>query len=181
MGIKDRFWVYWRWLERLHTAIWVYGHVENVLGPWSVAFAFLYVVLVGTWGVVTKDWLNVFIGAPIAGFFLLLAWNQWVARRKPEPFPQTQVASDNIDAWSGHPIYYVWVAACLWVGMRPWPSIPADSLAYEPLQRIKSAIEAGQITMVSGTGNMRSRVSRDELIKLAMLGPDRPRFLFRIS
>ena len=72
----------------------------------------------------------------------------------------------------------MWIAACLWVNQKPWPHIPADSPAYPALQKIKGAIQSGQIKAIFGNGNMESRVTRLELLKLAKLYNERPEFLF---
>ena len=169
----------WRWAAELHLTVWLMEkswQAKELLfatdfGIWAAVSAFIYTGVVGVFAVNANSWLWALLGAPVAGilfFVLLLVWQRYFSSSRPfDP-----------RSWAGHPIYSVWMAACLWAEIRPWPAIPAESPAYLPLQKIKAAIEAKQIAMVSGNGNMQSRVTREELIKLANIHSERPRFLF---
>jgi hypothetical protein len=106
-------------------------------------------------------WYWVIVASPGAALLLLLAWERglriWDKKGR----------SADIDEWRGHNTYFVWVAACLWIGLRPWPVIDQEHPAYPALQRLKGAIEAGAIKIVSGSGGMNSRVTREELLRFA--------------
>lgn len=91
---------------------------------------------------------------------------------------RTRLAFDS-RRWAGLDTYPVWVAAWLWIDMPPFPMIPAGSPAWPMLQKIKGAGQSGRIAFVPGTGsNMKSRISGDELRKLAAELGERPAFLY---
>jgi hypothetical protein len=146
--------------------------LAGVLAFCGATIGSVYAIAVAVVGVVTNiPWFWVLILAPAAGALVLAPTIAILAYRRPR-------LGVNVGEWVGHPVYTVWIAACLWVNQKPWPHIPADSPAYPALQKIKGAIQSGQIKMISGNGNMESRVTRLELLKLAKLYNERPEFLF---
>jgi hypothetical protein len=80
--------------------------------------------------------------------------------------------------WIHHPNYYVWVAACLWIDEKPSPKIDQHHPAYPSLQMIKGYLENDTIRSLDGDKTASARVSREELIKIATLQDDQPKFLF---
>jgi len=84
----------------------------------------------------------------------------------------------DVSKWVNHETYYIWVAACLWVNIKPTTTINENSPAYPALQKIKGAIEGGQISSLTGASNANAKVPRSELIKLASIHNERPIFLF---
>jgi len=146
--------------------------LAGVLALCGVTLGSVYAVIVAVVGAVTNiRWFWVLILTPVAGALLLIPIIAILTHRRPRP-------NVNVAEWVGHPVYTVWIAACLWTNQKPWPYIPADSPAYPTLQKITGAIQSGQIKVVSGNGNMESRVTRLELLKLAKLYNERPEFLF---
>jgi hypothetical protein len=87
----------------------------------------------------------------------------------------------NLEEWLGHPNYFVWVAACLWIGRKPDPTIDQNHPAYPTLQMIKGHLQANTIKSLYGDTGMKAKVAREELIKLATIRQERPDFLFRTS
>jgi hypothetical protein len=146
--------------------------LTGVLAFCGITIASMYGIVVAVVGVLTNiRWFWVLILTPVAGALLVVPITVILMHRRPRP-------DVNVADWVGHPVYTVWIAACLWNNQKPWPYIPVDSSAYPALQKIKGAIQSGQIKMVSGNGNMQSRVTRLELLKLAKLYNERPEFLF---
>jgi hypothetical protein len=84
----------------------------------------------------------------------------------------------NISEWADHPNYSVWVAACLWINVKPSPQIDQSHPAYPMLQMIKGHLKAGTIKSLYGDTAMRATVSREELLKIARLRKEYPPFLF---
>ena len=85
----------------------------------------------------------------------------------------------GLSRWYNLDAYCVWVAAWLWINCRPKSTkIDEKSPAYNSLQKIKGAIQAKKITVISGDGGMKSYISREELKKLALDKGERPKFLF---
>jgi len=80
--------------------------------------------------------------------------------------------------WKNQTAYFVWVAACLWVNMKPVGLVDPSSLAYPSLQKIKGALATGLIKSVDGGTNMKALVSKEELKKLALHHRESPKFLF---
>ena len=80
--------------------------------------------------------------------------------------------------WRNQTAYFVWVAACLWIDMKPVGVIDLKSRAYPVLNKIKSALATGLIKSIDGGTDMKARVSSDELRKLALHYKESPRFLF---
>jgi hypothetical protein len=62
--------------------------------------------------------------------------------------------------------------------MKPTPRIDQDHRAYPMLQKIKGALDSGQIESLTGSANMNAKVLREELVKLASIHGERPEFLF---
>lgn len=128
-------------------------------------------------------------GLPAVTTFLLFGGYHWWYSRygaenpqaKPVEFPivieETEALVD-VSAWTNHGSYYVWAAACLWVGVNPVPKIDNKHPAYPSLQKIKSAVDSGQITSLDGSSSMSTKVPREELLKLAFIHGERPAFLF---
>lgn len=112
-----------------------------------------------------------------AALFTLITLGWFAYWLWPSQPVTTQDAFDSSE-WENHESYYVWVAACLWENVRPVNQIDATHLAYPYLQRIKGAIESGQINSLDGAFNMNAKVSREELLRLANIHKEKPRFLF---
>lgn len=142
--------------------------VLTYLAPAATAYAVL-TALVG-W-IARIPWFYVMVGAPIAGFSLACGLAVIAHLRNPR-------RTYNLDEWIGHDSYYVWVAACLWVDVAPWPEIGAEHPAYPALQKIKGALDANVIEEMYGGHGMKGRVERGQLLKLAELTGARPPFLF---
>ena len=113
-------------------------------------------------------WIVGFV--PISTLALLASW-AWIRSFGNPP------SRFDLAKWTYHEAYSVWVAANLWINRYPWPTITPRSPAYAPMQKIKTAIETRQINVLSGEG-MRARVTREELIKLAGIHNERPKFLY---
>ena len=146
--------------------------LTGVLAFCGITICSIYAIVVAVVGVITNiPWFWVLILTPAAGALLVVPIIAILTHRRPRQ-------DVNVAEWVGHPVYTVWIAACLWINQKPWPYIAADSPAYPALQKIKGAIQSGQIKVVSGNGNMESRVTRLELLKLAKLYNERPEFLF---
>jgi hypothetical protein len=80
--------------------------------------------------------------------------------------------------WKNQTVYFVWVAACLWVDIRPTGRIDPTSLAYPAMQKIKGALATGLIKSLDGATDMRAQVRKEELQKLARHHKESPKFLF---
>src|SRR5690349_17436351 len=142
--------------------------LAGVLVFCGISIGSIYAIVVAVVGLATHiAWFWVLVLTPVAGAVLVVPITVILTHRRPRP-------DVNVAEWVGHPVYTVWVAACLWINQKPWPYIAADSPAYPALQKIKGAIQSGQIKAVSGNGNMESRVTRLELLKLAKLYNERP-------
>jgi hypothetical protein len=103
--------------------------------------------------------------------YLLLSPGKTSARQQdPAPFDLAQ--------WTNLDSYFVWAAACLWVGVRPEGQIPASHPAYPALQMIKGALDTKLIASIDGGANMAARVTAEELRKLAFARQQFPKFLF---
>jgi len=149
----------------------------QITGWLGLTASVVYGILVWLVGWLTPvPWYWILVGAPFSALAFLAAWNWLVVLRRP--IASSPPLSFKHSEWVNHPTYYVWVAAHLWVNCAPWPYIPADSPAYPALQKIKSAIEGGQIKVMSGSGNAMSRLTREELLKLAQIHNEHPLFLF---
>lgn len=160
-------------IKWVRETISLWADVEQLTGPWGGAVAVGYGIAVGVIGSMTNiSWFWVLVGTPIAGIALLFLWQKFIEFRKPKP-------NFRADDWANHPIYSVWVAACLWANHRPWPHIPVDSPAWPTLQMIKTHIESGQIkTLPDSKPGMKARISKEELVKLATIRNEKPKFLF---
>lgn len=145
---------------------------EQVTTRWGGVFGVIQTLATGGFGIATNSYFIAFVVAPFAGLAVVLTWRMALALRSP--FNQ----AFNLYEWKGHPIYSMWVAACLWNNHKPWPSIPSDSPAWSSLQMIKSFVESGQIKTLAGETGMKARITRDELVKLARIrGGKLPEFL----
>ena len=102
-------------------------------------------------------------------------WKRHASRRPPigEHF--------NLEQWLDHPSYSVWAAACLWVGQKPVQEISKKSPAYPVLQKIMRLLETGQIRSMFGGSSMAAKVGKGELIRLADMLNERPKFLFAVA
>ncbi len=120
-------------------------------------------------------WITVPVGA---GMFLWLIVE--LRRRQDNIIPVAQPIDGPFDVstWLNHESYFVWVAACLWVNIRPKLPVNAESPAYSAMQKIKAALESEKIASLFGGSGATARVSRNELIKFANLCNERPQFLF---
>ncbi len=150
--------------------------VVTVLGFLGVPSIPVYMVLVWAVGwTMGVDFFWVLALGPIASFAILgtVLCGVLLFRRGPK-----QAESLDLTRWVEHGSYFVWVAACLWSNQKPWPNIPADSPSYPMLQKLKGAIQTGQINVLSGDGGMTSRVSHEELVRYANTIGERPAFLF---
>jgi hypothetical protein len=119
----------------------------------------------------------------ILAAIVIVALVQYLVRLRKMPRGDTfdttaMIGPLDIAEWVNQESYFVWVAACLWKGIKPVPKIDQDHPAYPMLQRIKGALDTGQIESLSGAANMNARVRREELIKLASIHGEKPRFLF---
>lgn len=153
----------------------LWADVEQVASVWGVRLSLIYgtYVWLVAW-LADLDWILIFMLPPLLALSLLVLWEIYVRLRRPSSIS----ATFDVSIWTNHPIYSVWVAACLWVNHRPWPNIPLDHPAWPALQAIKSAIEAQQITALPGEVGMKARIRREELIRLAESRGERPRFLY---
>ena len=142
--------------------------VLNFLGVPGIPAYVGLVLLLGWLTGISSFWI--LVGAPTATFACLGSIFLGVMLVRPK--------RADLSEWTGHPVYSVWAAACLWAGQKPWPHIPADSPSYPMLQKLKGAIQAGEVHILSGTGNMEFRVSRDELVRYALTIGEHPLFLF---
>jgi hypothetical protein len=147
----------------------------QVAGVWVSIGGIGYFGLAATVGLLTNiPWFYIVIGAPAAAFLFVVSTLVWIQLKRPEkPAPAIELAG-----WGKHPVYTVWAASNLWVGLKPNSQIPADSLAYESLQLIKSHLISGFIQSVYGGTGMTAQVTRDDLIKLANHVGAKPKFLF---
>lgn len=115
---------------------------------------------------------------------LVLTSYLWPTRKpakaiaSPGIAPVSQAEPLAITDWLHHPNYYVWVASCLWINEKPTPKIDQHHPAYPTLQMIKGYLENGTIRSVDGGKTATARVAREELIKIAKLHDERPKFLF---
>jgi hypothetical protein len=161
-----------RIFKLLREALSLGADAEQVTGRWGGVFAVIQTLVTGSFGIATQSYFIAFVIAPFAGFAVLLAWRMAVTMRSP--FNQYF----DVAEWKGHPVYTIWVAACLWNNHRPWPAIPSDSPAWSTLQMIKSHLEGGQIKSLHEDTGMKARIAREELIKLANIrGGKLPEFL----
>ena len=156
---------------------WVGEKIADALGIQSPSVADM-VQLVWTYGL------------PAVTTFLLFGGYHWWYSRYGTEKPQTVLTNSrtaieesnslvDVSAWTNHGSYFVWTAACLWVGVNPVSKIDSKHPAYPALQKIKGAIDSGQIRSMDGSSSMSAKVLREELLKLAFIHGDRPAFLFQ--
>ncbi len=82
------------------------------------------------------------------------------------------------ERWDKVDVLHAWVAACLWCDQRPWPTTSSRMPSFPGFQKLKAALEMGELKLYSGRGNMASRIRRGDLIDYATSIGERPLFLF---
>jgi len=117
--------------------------------------------------------------------FAVLAFARYLSAmvRRPLSAPArratTAVAQPfNVAEWTNQPNYFVWAAACLWADQQPVSKIDARHPAYPTLQMIEGYLEDGTIKSIDGGMTMNARVATTELLKVAELRNERPKFLY---
>jgi len=117
-------------------------------------------------------WFWVLVIAPMAAAAILISLQKW-----QEIYGRKSIL-ELANAWKEQDSYLVWVASCLWIGIAPEPKIDEKHKAYPTLQKIKGALASAKIRSLYGDTGAVARVAREELIKLAELRGERPKFLF---
>lgn len=163
-------------METFRTYLGTAADVIGVLGFFGVGSPVAYGAIVVYAGIqfgVNAFWIVVMTPIVICAVLGAVVLSVILVGKKTQTLDAAAVAS-----WRNHEAYSVWVAASLWAGQKPWPSIPADSPSYPALQKLKNAIAMGRLAIVSGDGSMKSVVSRAELERYATEIGERPKFLF---
>ena len=87
-------------------------------------------------------------------------------------------ANPDYERWDKVEVLHAWVAACLWAEQKPWPTTSPRMPSFPCFQKLKGALEMGELKLYAGTGNMASRIRRRDLIDYATAIGQRPLFLF---
>jgi len=166
----------WWWTCICFLVGWLPTWIQSVWGLWSN----------NPLGPIVVNWLTKMEIPTFSAYWLtipsglaMFGWLAYELRRSRRTIATTPAEKDlSISEWVNHETYFVWVAACLWVNIRPVPRIDENSPAYPMLQKIKAALETEKISSMWGGTGMTARVSRTELIKLADFYNEKPKFLF---
>jgi hypothetical protein len=149
------------------------ANLASVSAFFGITAGGIYLALAIAVGLLTNTpWFWMVVLAPMGSAAFLVSLQKWQELYGPKS--AAKLAQD----WRDLDSYTIWQAACLWIGVPPVPRIDERHKAYPTLQKIKATLVAGHIKSVYGDTDMKARIARDQLLKLADLRVEQPAFLF---